>query len=101
MGTEASSSETIIWGCKMAKVLEPHIKQQTNIHIFGFDSIKGYLLLYLVFIRLLLQLNWQKTLWLLLEEGITVYVWLSMALDQNPLFLVDHKNRKCNFLCPF
>ena len=55
----------------------------------------------LVFIRLLLQLNCQTTLWLLLEDGITVYVWLSMALDQNPLFLVDHKNRKCNFLCPF
>ena len=35
MGTEASISETIIWRCKMAKVLEPHIKQQTNIHGYG------------------------------------------------------------------
>ena len=60
----------------MAKVLEPHIKQQTNIDGCGFDSIRGYLLFYLVFIRLLLQLNCQTTLWLFLEEGITVKVWL-------------------------
>ena len=61
MGTEASISETIIWGCKMAKVLEPHIEQQTNIDGYGFDFIKGHFLRYLVFVRLLLQLKCQTT----------------------------------------
>ena len=47
MGTEASISETMIWGCKMAKVLEPHTKQQTIMkvsvakeEISLYDSIK-------------------------------------------------------------
>ena len=90
---------TIIFRPEMLKLLPYSILTGDSMVAFVIFCVLRISSSLLVFIRLLLQLKLSNNL--MVVAGITVYVWLSMALDQKPLFLVDHKNRKCNFLCPF